>query len=136
MRAAHLHGQASALKITSPAGVLRRLSQLCQAGNLRDVVQRNLFPSGEMVLSLRKLFHTERLEDKVHAEDDVPQPSVRRKKCPPLDTHNRDYMMKGVAPCKNFIQVWSCERLSGACWRCFYVGNFSAGQHKKGWRAE
>lgn len=76
------------------------------------MVQRNLFPSGEMVLSLRKMFHTEQLEDKVHVdtEDDVPQPPVRRKKCPPLDTHNRGYIMKGITLYKNFIQVWSFER--------------------------
>ncbi|TNM88322.1 hypothetical protein fugu_004576 [Takifugu bimaculatus] len=53
-----------------------RLSQLCQAEQLKDAVQRNLFPSDRMIVSLRKMFHTERREEKVHvdSEDDVPQP--------------------------------------------------------------
>eukprot|EP00066_Takifugu_rubripes_P026113 XP_011615379.1 PREDICTED: uncharacterized protein FLJ43738-like [Takifugu rubripes] len=83
-----------------------RLSQLCQAEQLKEVVQRNLFPSDRMIVSLRKMFHTERREEKVHvdSEDDVPQPSVREKKRPPLDTRNREYTTKKVTPYKNLIQ--------------------------------
>lgn len=97
--------------MTSPAPFLLRLSQLCQAEQLKEVVQRNLFPSDRMIVSLRKMFHTERREEKVHvdSEDDVPQPSVREKKHPPLDTRNREYITKKVTPYKNLIQVWSLE---------------------------
>lgn len=89
--------------MTPPAGVLLRLSQLCQAGQLRDVVQRNLFPSDRMIISLRKMFHTERREGQVHlgSEDDVP---------PPLDTRNREDIIEKVPPCKDLVQVWSFER--------------------------
>lgn len=74
------------------------------------MVQRNLFPSGQMIISLRKRFHTERREDvHVDSEDDVPQPSVRGKTRPPLDTHNREDITKKVTPFKNLIQVWSFE---------------------------
>ncbi|XP_029683379.1 uncharacterized protein FLJ43738 isoform X2 [Takifugu rubripes] len=83
-----------------------RLSQLCQAEQLKEVVQRNLFPSDRMIVSLRKMFHTERREEKVHvdSEDDVPQPSGRERKRPPLDTRNREYTTKKVTPYKNLIQ--------------------------------
>lgn len=74
------------------------------------MVQRNLFPSDRMIISLRKTFHTERREEKVHedSEDDVPQPSVKGRKRPPLDTRNREDVTK-VTPCKNLVQVWSFE---------------------------
>lgn len=86
-----------------------RLSQLCQAGQLKEVVQKNLLPSDEMIISLRKTFHTEQREDKVHvdAEAVAPEPAVRRKNRPPMDTRNRAYAAKTAAPCKNFIQVLS-----------------------------
>lgn len=95
----------------SPARILIRLSQLCQAGQLKDVVQRDLFPSDQMIISLRKMFHTERREEKVHVdnEDDVPQPPVRDKKRPPLDPPNREDTTRKVTPHKNSIQVWSFE---------------------------
>lgn len=75
------------------------------------MVQRNLFPSDRMILSLRKTLHTERREEKVHvdSEDEVPQPSVRGKTRPPLDTRNRAYITRKATPCKNLIQVRSSE---------------------------
>lgn len=64
-------------------------------------MQRNLFPSDRMIVSLRRTFHTERREEGVHVdgEDDVPQPSVR---------DSREDVAR-VTPCKDLIQVWSFE---------------------------
>lgn len=64
-------------------------------------MQRNLFPSDRMIVSLRKTCHTEQREERVHldGEDDAPQPSVR---------DNREDVAK-VTPCKNLVQVWSFE---------------------------
>lgn len=75
------------------------------------MVQRNLFPSDQMIISLRETFHTEPREENVHvdSEDDVPQPPVRGKTRPPLDTHNREDTTKKVTPYKNLMQVWSFE---------------------------
>lgn len=75
-------------------------------------MQENLFPSEEMIFSLRRTFHTPQQEDKghVHTEVDAPPPAVRRKTRPPLDTGRRA-STRTVSACKNFIQVWSLEGL-------------------------
>ncbi|XP_070695474.1 uncharacterized protein FLJ43738 [Pempheris klunzingeri] len=92
---------------------LSRLSQLCQVRQLKDVVQCNLFPSADMILSMRNEYGTyaEQLEQKAEANTEVhmqPLPT-RMKRHAPLHTHNREYMKwkrnsHQFTQCKDFIQ--------------------------------
>ncbi|XP_065811409.1 uncharacterized protein FLJ43738 [Labrus bergylta] len=75
---------------------LTRLSQICQMSQLKDVVQYNLFPTADMILSMSKEFgiHYEQWEQKATAEPEVDLPSlpVRMKRHSSLDMHNSEYM--------------------------------------------
>lgn len=87
-----------------------RLSQLCQVRQLKDVVQYNLFPSADMILSMSKAYGTkaEQWEQKVGAgtKVDVTALPVRMKRCAPLDMHNTEYMKQlPLKHCKDYIKV-------------------------------
>lgn len=75
---------------------IRRLSQLCQVRQLKDVVQYNLFPSADMILSMSKEYGTyaEQWEQNIKANTEVNVSSlpVRIKRHAPLDTHNSEYV--------------------------------------------
>ncbi|XP_058487178.1 uncharacterized protein FLJ43738, partial [Solea solea] len=75
---------------------LSRLSQLCKARQLKDVVRYNLFPSADMIVSMSEECGTsaEQWEEKAraHTEMDLPTPSVRMKRHAPVNTHNREYI--------------------------------------------
>nr|XP_020444289.1 uncharacterized protein KIAA1257 homolog [Monopterus albus]XP_020444290.1 uncharacterized protein KIAA1257 homolog [Monopterus albus]XP_020444291.1 uncharacterized protein KIAA1257 homolog [Monopterus albus]XP_020444292.1 uncharacterized protein KIAA1257 homolog [Monopterus albus] len=75
---------------------LSRLSQLCEVRQLKDVVQYDLFPSADMILSMSKKFGTctEHWEQQAGANSEVNMSTmpVRMKTHMPLDTHNREYM--------------------------------------------
>ncbi|XP_044026837.1 uncharacterized protein cfap92 isoform X2 [Siniperca chuatsi] len=75
---------------------LSRLSQLCQVRQLKDVVQCNLFPSADMILSMSKEYGTyaEQWEQKAstNTEANMPTLPVQMKRHAPLDTHNIEYM--------------------------------------------
>ncbi|XP_010732956.2 uncharacterized protein cfap92 isoform X1 [Larimichthys crocea] len=88
---------------------LSRLSQLCQVRQLKDVVQYNLFPSADMILSMSKAYGTkaEQWEQKVGAgtKVDVTALPVRMKRCAPLDMHNTEYMKQlPLKHCKDYIK--------------------------------
>lgn len=85
-----------------------RLSQLCQVRQLKDVVQYNLFPSADMILSMSKEYGTEQWEQNVGVdiEVDMSCPPVKMKRYAPLDAHNKQCMKQlKLKRCKNFIQV-------------------------------
>uniref|UniRef100_A0A3Q3J5K4 DUF4550 domain-containing protein n=1 Tax=Monopterus albus TaxID=43700 RepID=A0A3Q3J5K4_MONAL len=73
-----------------------QLSQLCEVRQLKDVVQYDLFPSADMILSMSKKFGTctEHWEQQAGANSEVNMSTmpVRMKTHMPLDTHNREYM--------------------------------------------
>lgn len=96
------------------AFILPRLSQLCQVRQLKDVVQYNLFPSADMILSMSKEYGTEQWEQKVGIDRmDGPCPLERMKRYALLDTHNRQYMRHlTFAQGKNFIQVCRLKLLN------------------------
>nr|XP_046236258.1 uncharacterized protein cfap92 isoform X2 [Scatophagus argus]XP_046236267.1 uncharacterized protein cfap92 isoform X2 [Scatophagus argus]XP_046236274.1 uncharacterized protein cfap92 isoform X2 [Scatophagus argus] len=86
---------------------LSRLSQLCKVQQLTDVVQYNLFPSTDMILSMSKEYGTKQREQKVVADTvvDIPCLPVQMNRRTPLDTHNREYMKQLLfKQCKDFIQ--------------------------------
>ncbi|XP_047438262.1 uncharacterized protein cfap92 [Mugil cephalus] len=94
---------------------LSRLSQLCRVKHLKEVVQYNLFPSADMILSLNEEYGTrvEQWEQKAGAntEKDLIALPVRMKRHAPLDTHNKDYdrwkhnsRQMAQQHTKNFIQ--------------------------------
>ncbi|XP_059185278.1 uncharacterized protein cfap92 [Centropristis striata] len=74
---------------------LLRLSQLCQVRQLKDVVQCNLFPSADMILSMRKEYGTYAEEwqqnDRANMVD-MTTMLVRMKRHAPLDAQNKEYM--------------------------------------------
>lgn len=75
---------------------------------MKDVVQYNLFPSADMILSLSKECGTEYWEPTVHIDVkvDIPCQHVRMKRHAPIDTHNKQYVKQlRSKPCKDFIQV-------------------------------
>lgn len=85
-----------------------RLKQLSQVRKLQDVVQYNLFPSADMILSLSRECGTERWEPNVRVDikvDSACHPvGIKRHKL--LDTNNEAYMKHLKSkPCKDFIQV-------------------------------
>lgn len=85
-----------------------RLRQLSQVRKLKDVVQYNLFPSADMILSLSRECGTEKWEPNVRFDIkvDTPSPPVWMKRHAPLDTHNEKYRKQlKPKPCKDFIQV-------------------------------
>uniref|UniRef100_A0A3B4U580 Si:dkey-57n24.6 n=1 Tax=Seriola dumerili TaxID=41447 RepID=A0A3B4U580_SERDU len=75
---------------------LSRLSQLAQVRQLKDVVQYNLFPSADMILSMSKEYGTydELWKQKARANTEIDSPSlpVRMKRHAPLDMLNREYI--------------------------------------------
>ncbi|XP_030585189.1 uncharacterized protein cfap92 [Archocentrus centrarchus] len=75
---------------------LSRLSQLCQVKQFKEVVEYNLFPSADMILSLSSVFgsYTDQQEQKVvaNAEGDIPTPPVRMKNHGPISAHNTEYI--------------------------------------------
>lgn len=81
---------------------------------LKDVVQYDLFPSADMILSMSKEYGTEQWEQRVGADKmDIPCPLDRMKRYAPLDTHNRQYMKHWMfKQGKNFIQVCRLELLN------------------------
>ncbi|TKS71208.1 hypothetical protein D9C73_005342 [Collichthys lucidus] len=88
---------------------LSRLSQLCQVRQLKDVVQYNLFPSADMILSMSKTYGTnaEQWEQKVGPDTkvDVTAPPVRIKRYAPLDMHNTEYTKQlPLKHCKDYIK--------------------------------
>ncbi|XP_074549998.1 uncharacterized protein cfap92 [Halichoeres trimaculatus] len=75
---------------------LTRLNQICQMRKLKDVVQYNLFPSADMILSMNKEFGVSVEQWKQNVE---PKPEleistlpVKTKRHAPLNMTNRDYM--------------------------------------------
>lgn len=80
------------------------------------MVQYNLFPSADMILSLSRECGTEKWEANVRIDikvDPPPSPPVRIKRHAPLDTHNEKYMKQlKPKPCKDFIQVRRRRRRS------------------------
>ncbi|XP_045931131.1 uncharacterized protein cfap92 isoform X1 [Micropterus dolomieu] len=75
---------------------LSRLSQLCQARQLKDVVQCNLFPSADMILSMSKEYGTYAEQRQMKAsrktEVDMLTMPVWVKRHATLDSYNREYM--------------------------------------------
>lgn len=72
------------------------------------MVQYNLFPSADMILSLSRECGTEKWEPSVRVDIKVDTPChpVRIKRHAPLDTHNETYKKQlKPKPCKDFIQV-------------------------------
>lgn len=112
-----------------------RLRQLTQVRKLKDVVQYNLFPSAEMILSLGRECGTEKWEPSKCVEMKVESPCqpVRIKRHAPIDTHNEAYK-KQLKPklCKDFIQVTKWTWFSSVL-LLYSVGYtcvlFSLGQH-------
>uniref|UniRef100_A0A3Q3N5H2 Si:dkey-57n24.6 n=1 Tax=Mastacembelus armatus TaxID=205130 RepID=A0A3Q3N5H2_9TELE len=89
---------------------LSRLSQLCQVRQLKEVVQYNLFPSTDMILSMSKEYGTyaEQWDQKAAANTEVDMASLaaRMKRHTPLDTQNSQYLTwKCKSHQKDFIQV-------------------------------
>lgn len=91
-----------------------RLSQLCQARQLKDVVQCNLFPSADMILSMSKEYGTyaeqRQLKASRKTEADMLTMPVWVKRHATLDSYNREYMkwkrqQMMLKQSKNFIQV-------------------------------
>lgn len=89
-------------------GILPRLSKIFQASQLQDVVQNDLFPSADMIMSLKKEYGTEHWEHRVCADTEVgtPRPSVSEGKHVLLDTCNTGCtkQMESTRH-KNFLQV-------------------------------
>ncbi|XP_071349872.1 uncharacterized protein cfap92 isoform X1 [Trachinotus anak] len=90
------------------------LSQLCQERQLKDVMQYNLFPSADMILSMSKQYgtHDEEWKEKAGAstEMDLPSLPVRMRRHAQLDIHKREYIrwkhsqQKQFQHSRNFIQ--------------------------------
>ncbi|CAJ1051855.1 uncharacterized protein cfap92 isoform X2 [Xyrichtys novacula] len=78
---------------------LTRLSQLCQAKQLKDVVQCNLFPAADMILSMSKECGLtdnqwrQKADAKTETEIDIPTQPVQIRRDAPLDINNRDNMI-------------------------------------------
>ncbi|XP_068172433.1 uncharacterized protein [Antennarius striatus] len=92
------------LKNTS---VSPRLSRLRHVSRLRDAVQYDLFPSADMVLSMKKEYGAEPWEENLSSDMEVDKPGVpsRMKRHAPLDAHNRKYMKQlQHQDCKDFVQ--------------------------------
>lgn len=90
--------------------VFPRLSQICHIRQLTKVVQYNLFPSADMILSMSKEYGTyaEQWEQKTATKTEVHMPSlpVHMKTHALLDTHNRDFRKwKHNVQHRDFIQV-------------------------------
>ncbi|XP_029990132.1 uncharacterized protein cfap92 [Sphaeramia orbicularis] len=73
---------------------LSRLSQLCGVRNLRNVVQYNLFPSADMILSLSKEYGTcaDQRRQRPQANPQHAPPPVHRKRHKHLDANNIEYI--------------------------------------------
>lgn len=88
---------------------MSRLRQLCEARQLQDVVQYDLFPSADMIFSMSRVCGTyaEQQEEKVRADTvDVPAVPLQMRRHAPLNTHNREYMKQSqLKQCTDFIQV-------------------------------
>lgn len=92
-------------------------------------MQYNLFPSADMILSLRKECGTENWEPYVRVEVkvDAPCQPVRIKRHAPLDMHNVKYMKQLKSkPSKDFIQVslWSLFMSVSTVSSCFISFSF------------
>ncbi|AWP03485.1 DUF4550 domain containing protein [Scophthalmus maximus] len=90
---------------------LSRLNQLCQVRQLKDVVQYNLFPSADMIVSMSKEYGTsgaqwEQKKAGADTERDVPTLPVRMKRHAPLDTDNWEYIRW-----KDNFQQMPCQHL-------------------------
>ncbi|XP_013764689.1 uncharacterized protein cfap92 [Pundamilia nyererei] len=91
---------------------LSRLSQLCQVKQLKEVVEYNLFPSADMILSLSSVFglYAEKREQKVRAntEGSIPTLPIRMKRHGPISTHNTEYITwkqnRPLQQLKDFVQ--------------------------------
>ncbi|KAK2862636.1 hypothetical protein Q5P01_002169 [Channa striata] len=89
---------------------LSRLSQLCHIQQLKDIVQYNLFPSADMIVSMKKEYGTydEQFEPKEGADTEVNIPTLTvqiKKKRTQLDTNNREFTRwKHNVQQKDFIQ--------------------------------
>lgn len=88
---------------------MSRLRQLCEARQLQDVVQYDLFPSADMIFSMSRVCGTyaEQQEEKVRADTvDVPSVPLQMRRHAPLNTHNREYMKQPqLKQCTDFVQV-------------------------------
>ncbi|KAM9758262.1 uncharacterized protein FLJ43738 [Menidia menidia] len=75
---------------------LSRLSHLCHARQLEEAVQRNLFPSADMILSLSREYGTYaemcELTDNTDTKQDSHRLSVKMKRQALLNTHNKEYL--------------------------------------------
>ncbi|KAK2914535.1 hypothetical protein Q8A73_005129 [Channa argus] len=91
---------------------LSRLSQLCHIQQLKDVVQYNLFPSADMIVSMKKEYGTNaeqiELKEGAKTEETIPTLSVQIKKHKAqFDTHNREFTRwknNSMQQQKDFIQ--------------------------------
>ncbi|KAL7842997.1 hypothetical protein AOLI_G00245090 [Acnodon oligacanthus] len=95
---------------------LLRIKQLCQAKKLEEVVQNDLFPSAQMLLSLKQefgIFHKRGVKNllvdpKDSAQHSSHQRVSQRRTHTPLDTVNKDYLewkqTQGLQT-KNFVQA-------------------------------
>lgn len=73
------------------------------------MVQYNLFPSADMIFSMRRVCGTyaDQQEKKVRADTvDVPSVPLQRRRRALLNTHNREYTKQSqLKQCTDFIQV-------------------------------
>uniref|UniRef100_A0A3P9BHM1 KIAA1257 ortholog n=1 Tax=Maylandia zebra TaxID=106582 RepID=A0A3P9BHM1_9CICH len=98
---------------TIPQPCFQALSQLCQVKQLKEVVEYNLFPSADMILSLSSVFglYAEKREQKVRAntEGSIPTLPIRMKRHGPISTHNTEYITwkqnRPLQQLKDFVQT-------------------------------
>lgn len=80
---------------------------------LKEVVEYNLFPSADMILSLSSVFglYAEKREQKVRAntEGSIPTLPIRMKRHGPISRHNTEYITwkqnRPLQQLKDFVQV-------------------------------
>uniref|UniRef100_A0AAY4EAL9 Cilia and flagella associated protein 92 (putative) n=1 Tax=Denticeps clupeoides TaxID=299321 RepID=A0AAY4EAL9_9TELE len=78
---------------------LSRITNICQVSSLTEVVRNNLFPTAEMVLSLRGHFGTDpgkREENPARSQQiamEISEQKATGKAYKPLETYNQDYIV-------------------------------------------